>query len=133
LFEGRFGCGIATGGGAKKRRAGKTAIGHQTGEGQNRALHRAAFNCARAAQIRHVISTARDSAIGNGQQVQAGTAFGDWLIWAECQAGRIDPLKENPVSILDRFDKIRPRYESFYGYREAEPRFDFPKPFGKVK
>jgi hypothetical protein len=65
--------------------------------------------------------------------IEVKTAFGDWLIWAECQADRIDPLKENPVSILDRSDEIRPRYESFYGFREAEPRFDFPKPLWKVK
>jgi hypothetical protein len=101
------------------------AIGHE--KAKIRALHRAALNCARAAQIRDLISMARDSAVKNGQQVQAETAFGDWLIWAESQADRIDPLKENPTSVLDRSDEIRPKYDSFYGYRE-EPRFDFPRP-----
>lgn len=98
-----------------------------------RALHRAALNSIRAAQIRHLISAARDSAVENGQPVRAGTSFGDWLIWAERQADRIDPLKENPISILDRLDECRPKYDSFYGYRDVEPRVDFPKPLWRVK
>jgi hypothetical protein len=63
-----------------------------------RALHRAALNCTRAAQIRHLISTARDSAIGNGQQVQAGTAFGDWLIW---RSARLTGLIRSRKSGID--------------------------------
>jgi hypothetical protein len=107
----------------------RSAIRYEKARG--RALHRAALNWSRATQIRNLVRAARDAASEHGQAVEAGTAFGDWLIWAERQADRIDPVKESPGSIVDRMGELPPQYPSLYGYREVEPRFDFPKPLWK--
>jgi len=69
----------------------------------------------------------------NGQSVAAGTAFGDWLIWAEQQADRIDPLRESPASIIDRKREVEPEHVSYYGYRKPEPPFRFPKPIWRME
>jgi hypothetical protein len=99
------------------------------------ALNRAVTNWVQADQIRGFIRAARETALEHGQEKQPGTVFEDWLIWAEQQADRIDPLKDNPVSIIDREVELQSPYRNVYGYREAEsqPQFDLPNPIWKVK
>ena len=58
-----------------------------------RALEDAAAKWNRAEQIRSFVSAARIAAAQNNQAVEPGTHFGDWIIWAERQADRLDPLK----------------------------------------
>jgi hypothetical protein len=101
-------------------------------ESRVRALRQAAANWSRADQIRAFISAARDAACREGQQIEAGTPFGDWLVWAGHQADRIDPLKESPDSIIDRKRRFEPEYESHYPYRKREPPFRFPKPIWRM-
>jgi hypothetical protein len=36
-----------------------------------------------------------------GQSVEPKSPFGEWILWAERQADRLDPLKESPPSIID--------------------------------
>ena len=97
-----------------------------------RALHRAAANWDRAEQVRSFLTAARESAERNGQSVAAGTAFGDWLGWAEQQANRIDPLRESPASIFDRPREVESEHVAYYGYRKPEPAFRFPKPIWRI-
>lgn len=98
-----------------------------------RALRNAAANWSRAQQIRSFISAARDSAVRNAQPIQPGTPFGDWVVWAERQADRLDPLTESPGSIIDRKRQEEPSYSGYYGYRKPEPPFRFPKPIWRMK
>jgi hypothetical protein len=100
-----------------------------------RALGQAASRWSRAAQIRSFISAARDAAIQDGQSVEAGSPFGDWIAWAEQQADRVDPLKESPPSIIDRMPEREPAYPTYYGhgYQKPDPPFRFPKPIWSMK
>ena len=98
-----------------------------------RALRKAAANWAHAGELRSFILASRDSAKQNGQPIEVGTPFGDWLGWAEKQADRLDPLKESPRSIADRKNEVEPEYGSFYGYRRREPPFRFPKPIWRMR
>lgn len=66
------------------------------------ALRNATARWLRAAQIRSFVLAARNAAVQNGESVETGSPFGDWVIWAERQADRLDPLKENPPSIIDQ-------------------------------
>jgi hypothetical protein len=100
-----------------------------------RALGQAAARWSRAEQIRSFISAARDVAIQNGQPVETGPRFGDWIFWAERQADRMDPLKESPPSIIDRTSETEPAHPSYYGYgyRKPDPPIRFPKPIWRMK
>ena len=62
-----------------------------------RALEHAAAMWSRAERIRSFISAARDEAVQNGHPVNAGSTFGEWIVWAQEQADRLDPLKEGLV------------------------------------
>jgi hypothetical protein len=55
-----------------------------------------------ASEVSPLPSSHRDAALQDGQPTEAGTPFGDWLVWATQQADRIDPLKESPTSLIDR-------------------------------
>lgn len=66
-----------------------------------RALHRAAAGWERADRIRLMIHAAAEGAKRDGEEVERGTPFADWLAWAAQQADRLDPLKESPPSIID--------------------------------
>jgi len=87
----------------------------------------------RAEQIRSFISAAREAAVKNGESIEPGSPFGEWIIWAERQADRLDPLKESPPSIIDQ----KPRAENTsyygYGYPKPDPPFRFPKPIWRMK
>jgi hypothetical protein len=98
-----------------------------------RALRHAVANWVRAEQVRSFLAAARDSAERNGQSVASGTAFGDWLEWAEQQADRVDPLRESPASIIDRRREVEPEHVVYYGYRKPEPVFRFPKPIWRIE
>ena len=100
-----------------------------------RALGQAAARWSRAEQIRSFISAARDAAVQNGESVETGSRLGDWIVWAERQADRMDPLKESPPSIIDRMTETEPAYPSYYGYgyRKPDPPFRFPKPIWRMK
>jgi hypothetical protein len=99
-----------------------------------RALEEAAAKWSRAEQIRSFVSAARTSAVQNGQAVEPGTQFGDWIIWAERQADRLDPLKESPPSIIDRIPDSEPESTGYsgYGYQRPERPFRFPKPIWRA-
>lgn len=100
-----------------------------------RALRHAAARWWRAEQIRSFISAARAAATQDGQSVEAGSVFGDWIVWAEHQADRMDPLKESPPSIIDSMIETEPAYASYYGYGHRKPDlpFRFPKPIWRMK
>lgn len=100
----------------------------KTEESKVRALRHAAADWSRAASVRAFISAAREAASRNGQPVEPGTPFGDWLVWAAKQADLIDPLVESPASIMDHKTEVEPQYVGYYGYRKPEPPFRFPKP-----
>ena len=59
-----------------------------------------------ADRIRRMLAAAADAAKQDGQAVEPGTPFGDWLVWAAEQADRLDPLKESPPSIIDSESKV---------------------------
>jgi hypothetical protein len=103
-------------------------------ESRVRALGRAAANWARAQQIRGFLVAAREEATRNGQPITPGTSFGDWLVWAEQQADRLDPLKESPPSIIDRKRDIIPERYMYYGYGQEKPKppFRFTKPIWQM-
>ncbi len=104
-------------------------------EARYRALRRAALNWLRANQLRSFLTAASEAAIQDGQSVEPGTPFGDWLKWAQAQADRLDPLKESPASIVDRKPLVEPeRYTYQYGsYTKREPSLRFPKPIWKIR
>lgn len=95
-----------------------------------RALSHAAEQWSRAQQLRSFISAARDAAIQNGQRVDRGSPLSDWIVWAEQQADRFDPLKEGPRSVIDR--AVEPQRPSYYSSQEPETHFRFPKPIWKM-
>jgi len=102
-------------------------------EARGRALRRAALDWLRASQLRSFLSAASEAAIQDGQSAEPGTPFGDWLKWAQAQADRLDPLMENPASIVDRKPQVEPEQYSYrYGYPKPEPPFRFPKPIWKI-
>jgi hypothetical protein len=60
---------------------------------KQRSLLQGAARWSRAERLRFFILAARNAAIRNGQLVNVGSPFGDWLVWAEEQADRLDPLR----------------------------------------
>jgi hypothetical protein len=100
-----------------------------------RALRFAAAKWSRAEQIRAFISAVRDAGVQNDQPVEAGSVLGDWTIWAQRQADRLDPLKESPPSITDRIPEQEPACQNYYGYgyRKPDPPFRLPKPIWRMK
>jgi hypothetical protein len=97
------------------------------------ALRNATARWLRAEQIRSFILAARNAAVQNGQTVTPGSQFGDWIVWAEQQADRLDPLKESPASIIDQKPETAPSYAGYYGYQKPDPPFRFPKPIWGMK
>lgn len=97
------------------------------------ALRNAAARWSRAQQIRAFICASREAAIQNGQSIEPGSPFGEWILWAERQADRLDPLKESPPSIIDQ--KPQTEYTGYYGYgyQKPDPPFRFPKPIWRMK
>jgi len=83
--------------------------------------------------MRSFISAAREGASREGQKIEPGTPFGDWLAWAGQQADRLDPLMESPASVIDRIDDAEAGYASYCGYRKPEPPFKFAKPIWRLK
>lgn len=66
-------------------------------------------------KLRAYIDAVRQSAIAQGKNIDKDCSLGQWLIWAECQANRLDPLKESPASIIDEEDKYRePEIKRFW-------------------
>lgn len=105
----------------------------KTEQSKVNALRNAAARWSRAQQIRAFVCAATDEAVQNGQAIEPGSPFGEWVLWAERQADRLDPLKESPPSIIDQ----KPRQESTgyygYGYQKPDPPFRFPKPIWRMK
>jgi hypothetical protein len=111
----------------------KTEAAIKTEQSKVNALRNAAARWSRAQQIRAFICAATDAAVQNGQPIEPGSPFGEWILWAERQADRLDPLKESPPSIIDQ----KPRAENTgyygYGYQKPDPPFRFPKPIWRMK
>ena len=107
----------------------------KTEQSKVNALRNAAARWLRAEQIRSFISAAREAAVKSGQSIEPGSPFGDWVIWAERQADRLDPLKESPPSIIDRRSETVSSYTAYYGYgyQKPDPPFRFPKPIWRMK
>jgi hypothetical protein len=105
----------------------------KTEQSKVNALRNAAARWSRAQQIRAFICAATDAAAQDGQSIEPGSPFGEWILWAERQADRLDPLKESPPSIID--EKPRAENTSYYGYgyQKPDPPFRFPKPIWRMK
>ena len=58
--------------------------------------------------LREYIQAVRDDASAQGKDSGPESKLGKWLVWAEQQADRLDPLKTSPASILDDEAKYRP-------------------------
>lgn len=67
-----------------------------------RALRRDAVAWHRAERLRKYIAAVRQSSAKDTE----------WIMWAELQADRLDPLKENAKSILDNKDEVLKRLHS---------------------
>jgi len=97
-----------------------------------RALRHVAADWLRAEQLRSFISAACQAGSQHGQATEPGTPFGDWLTWAAKQADRLDPLKENPGSIIDcQLEADEPTWS--YSYRKPPAPFRFPKPIWRTQ
>lgn len=96
-----------------------------------RALRNAVANWSRAEGMRAFVSAARESALEHGQPVEPGTPFGEWVLWAQRQADRLDPLKESPASIVDRARIEQP--PSYYGNKPQGVPFRFLRPIWLIK
>lgn len=59
-------------------------------------------------RIRKYVDAARQSAVAQHGRINPGSEMDEWLIWAEKQADRLDPLVESPYSVLD--DEAKYRY-----------------------
>jgi hypothetical protein len=107
----------------------------KTEQSKVNALRNAAARWSRAERIRAFICAASEAAVQNGQSIEPGSPFGEWILWAERQADRLDPLKESPPSIIDRKPETEPAYPSYYGYgyQRPDPPFRFPKPIWRMK
>lgn len=58
-------------------------------------------------RIRKYVDAARQSALAQHGRINPGSEMDEWLIWAEKQADRLDPLVESPYSVLDDEAKYR--------------------------
>lgn len=58
-------------------------------------------------RIRKYVAAVKQAVIKNKGEIAAGSELEEWLIWAEKQADRLDPLAESPYSILDDEAKYR--------------------------
>jgi len=71
-------------------------------------LHGDAADWAQSRDLRAYIEAVRQDAVARGKDGGDGSELGKWLGWAAEQADRLDPLKENPPSILDDEAKYKP-------------------------
>jgi hypothetical protein len=111
----------------------KTEASIKTEQSKVNALRNATARWSRAQQIRAFICAATDAAVQNGQSVEPGSPFGEWVLWAERQANSLDPLKESPPSIIDQKPRAENTGNYGYGYQKPDPPFRFPKPIWRMK
>jgi hypothetical protein len=71
----------------------------QMEEKRIRTLRQDAVAWHRAERLRRYIAAVRESAAQDSE----------WIVWAECQADRLDPLKDSPKSIVDDKEAILKR------------------------
>jgi hypothetical protein len=76
-----------------------------------RTLKKEAVLWLRAERIRKYIAAAREAAQKKSDESERGKVL-EWAKWAEQQADRIDPLKENPASIVDNKAEVQRRLRS---------------------
>jgi hypothetical protein len=74
----------------------------QMEEKRIKALRRDAVAWHRAERLRRYITAVR----------QNSSKDTEWIVWAELQADRLDPLKETPKSIVDDKDEVLKRLHS---------------------
>ena len=55
----------------------------------------------RSRELRKYIEEKRQKQLMEGKTIETGSDFAQWLEWASQQADRLDPLAENPPSIID--------------------------------
>lgn len=53
-------------------------------------------------QLRAYIKAVEEDALQRHDKIKQGSELDQWLVWANQQADRLDPLTENPPSILDQ-------------------------------
>jgi hypothetical protein len=79
----------------------------QMEEKRIKALRRDAVSWHRAERLRRYIAAVRQSSAKDT----------DWIVWAELQADRLDPLKETPKSIVDDKDEVlKPLHSVRWGW-----------------
>ncbi len=83
-------------------------------EAKIKGLKREAIAWHRAERIRKYVAEARASAVKDAE----------WVVWAERQADRMDPLKPSPPSIMDDKANVIRRLRSVEGYWWMEPSGD---------
>ena len=64
-------------------------------------LLRQASNWKQSQDLREFIEATKQRLLAENQHLEPGSELADWLIWADQQADRLDPLKPSPPSILD--------------------------------
>jgi hypothetical protein len=64
----------------------------------------------RAALIRQYVDAYLLAATVTGDLINPESVAGNWVLWAQEQADRLDPLKPSPASVLDRKGEVRDRY-----------------------
>jgi len=74
-------------------------------------LRKEVISWQRAKRIREYIAAVREEATGN-TDADARAKASEWIKWAERQADRLDPLKENPQSIVDDKPEVLRRLRS---------------------
>ena len=68
------------------------------------ALEKDVGNWHKSQQIRAYVGAVRKDAIKKHGKITPGSELDEWLMWANQQANRFDPLTESPPSILDEPD-----------------------------
>jgi hypothetical protein len=83
----------------------------QAEEKKIRALKKEAVLWHRAERIRKYIAAVREGALKKSDKGEENKVL-EWVEWADRQADRIDPLKENPQSIVDDKPEVLQRLRS---------------------
>ena len=83
----------------------------QAEEKKIQALKKEAVLWHRAERIRKYIAAVREGALKKSDKGEGNKVL-EWVEWAERQADRIDPLKENPQSIVDDKPEVLRRLRS---------------------
>lgn len=75
---------------------------------QSEALERDAFNWHKSQIIRSYVEASKQAYVAQNREIKPGSEFEQWVLWADQEANRLNPLKDCPPVDRSELGHVRP-------------------------